>query len=136
MLEKEDLQALQKMFSDSEERMMGKLQESEGRMTGKMQGMIQESEERMTGKMQGMIQESEERMTGKIQKSEDRAVQKAMVMMEQYFDPKFNLLAENQQMILEKMVPLSRVEKIEGDVDLLKIIIRQMREEIDQLKGA
>lgn len=136
MLEKEDLQALQKMFSDSEERMMGKLQESEERMTGKMQGMIQESEERMTGKMQGMIQESEERMTGKIQKSEDRAVQKAMVMMEQYFDPKFNLLAENQQMILEKMVPLSRVEKIEGDVDLLKIIIRQMREEIDQLKGA
>ena len=95
MLDKEDLQALQKMFSASEER-----------------------------------------MTGRVQKSEDRAVQKAMVMMEQYFGPQFNLLAENQQMILEKMVPLARVEKIEGDVDLLKIVIRQMREEIDQLKGA
>lgn len=65
MLDKEDLQALQKMFSASEER-----------------------------------------MTEKIQESEDRAVQKAMVMMEQCFDPKFNLLAENQQMILKKMVPL------------------------------
>lgn len=86
--------------------------------------------------IQKIISGSEDRMLGKIQESEDRAVQKAMVMMEQYFDPKFNLLAENQQMILEKMVPLSRVEKIEGDVDLLKIIIRQMREEIDQLKGA
>lgn len=106
MLDKEDLQAIQKIISGSEDRMLGK------------------------------IQKSEDRMLGKIQESEDRAVQKAMVMMEQYFDPKFNLLAENQQMILEKMVPLSRVEKIEGDVDLLKIIIRQMREEIDQLKGA
>ena len=106
VLDKEDLQAIQKIISGSEDRMLGK------------------------------IQKSEDRMLGKIQESEDRAVQKAMVMMEQYFDPKFNLLAENQQMILEKMVPLSRVEKIEGDVDLLKIIIRQMREEIDQLKGA
>lgn len=86
--------------------------------------------------IQKIISGSEDRTLGKIQESEDRAVQKAMVMMEQYFDPKFNLLAENQQMLLEKMVPLSRVEKIEGDVDLLKIIIRQMREEIDQLKGA
>ena len=117
MLDKDDLQTLQQLFSASEARTTAKIQESEERMTGK-------------------IQESEERMTGKIQESEERTSQRAAILMEQVFTPKFNALAENQQAIMEKLIPLERMEKLEGDVDLLKIIIRQMREELDQLKGA
>ena len=31
------------------------------------------------------------------------------VMMESYFDPKFNLLYENQQIMMEQLAPRSRV---------------------------
>ena len=90
-----------------------------------IQELISASEERMTGKMQGMILESEERTS-----------RSAAFLMEQEFSPKFNLLVERMQGIEEKLIPTSRVERLEDDVDLLKIVIRQMREEIDELKGA
>lgn len=86
--------------------------------------------------IQTIVSESEERTAVKINEAKEDIMKSTMVMMEQYFGPKFNLLAENQQILMEKMVPLARVEKVEGDVELIKIIIRQMREELDQLKGA
>ena len=69
-----------------------------------------------------------------------------VAMIKSRFDPMFDLLFEHQRKILALLEPsanrtamtspLTRLEKLEVDVDLLKIVIRQMREEIDQLKGA
>ena len=39
------------------------------------------------------------------------AMQGASVLMESYFEPKFNLLFENQQTMLETLAPKSRVEE-------------------------
>ena len=124
MLDKNDLQMIQEIIMASEQRMFGRIEESEQRMTGK----IEESEQKMTAR----IEESEQRMTGKIDEAENRM----KVMMESYFDPKFNLLYENQQIMMEQLAPRSRVDDLEDDVKFLKSVVRQMNDEIQKLKKA
>ena len=58
------------------------------------------------------------------------------VMMESYFDPKFNLLYENQQIMMEQHAPRSRVDDLEDEVKSLKSVVRQMNDEIQKLKKA
>ena len=58
------------------------------------------------------------------------------VMMESYFDPKFNLLYENQQIMMEQLAPRSRVDDLEDEVKFLKSVVRQMDDEIQKLKKA
>ena len=93
-----------------------------------LQEMILASEQRLFGK----IEESEQRMTGKIEESENRM----KVMVESYFDPKFNLLYENQKIMMEQLAPRSRVDALEDEVKFLKSVVRQMNDEIQKLKKA
>ena len=93
-----------------------------------IQEMMLASEQRLCGK----IEESEQRMTGKIEESENRM----KVMMESYFDPKFNLLYENQQIMMEQLAPRSRVDDLEDEVKFLKSVVRQMNDDIQKLKKA
>ena len=57
-----------------------------------------------------------------------------------YFDaailPKFSLLAEGIQDIQEKLVPRSRVDDLEEEVRFLKVLYRQMNDELQALKKA
>ena len=98
--------------------------------------MIQESEQRMTAKME----ESEQRMSAKVEESASQtlkdAMQGASVLMESYFGPKFKLLFENQQTMMETLAPKSRVDELEEEVAFLRSIIRQNSREIEELKHA
>ena len=124
VLERNDLQQLQELMMASEQRLFGRIEASEQRMSEK----IEASEQRMSEK----IEASEQRMSEKITEAENRM----KVMMESYFDPKFNLLFENQQIMMEQLAPRSRVDELEDEVKFLKSIVRQMNDEIQQLKKA
>ena len=87
-----------------------------------IQEIIMASEQRMFGR----IEASEQKMTAKIDEAENRM----KVMMESYFDPKFNLLYENQQIMMEQLAPRSRVDDLEDEVKFLKSVVRQMNDEI------
>ena len=93
-----------------------------------IQEIIMASEQRMFGR----IEASEQKMTAKIDEAENRM----KVMMESYFDPKFNLLYENQQIMMEQLAPRSRVDDLEDEVKFLKSVVRQMNDEIQTLKKA
>lgn len=58
------------------------------------------------------------------------------VLMESQFQPQFNLLAEGQQAILEKLVPRSRVDDLEDEVKFLKSIVRRLDDDMQSLKQA
>ena len=58
------------------------------------------------------------------------------IVMENEVMPEFNLLADGIADIQEKLVPRSRVDDLEDDVRFLKSMMRQMAEEIRQLKKA
>ena len=124
MLDKNDLQMIQGIIMASEQRMFGRLEASEQKMTAK----IDASEQRMLER----IEKSEQRMTGKIDEAENRM----KVMVESYFDPKFNLLYENQKIMMEQLAPRSRVDDLEDEVKFLKSVVRQMNDEIQKLKKA
>lgn len=58
------------------------------------------------------------------------------VLIESSIMPKFNLLAEGQQTLLETLAPKSRVEELEEEVDFLKSIIKLHSAQIAELKKA
>lgn len=144
MLDEKDLQALSDLidkkldirFQESEARMEArmteKLQESETRMSEK----LQESETRMTEK----LQESETRMSEKLQESEARILEQTAhnmrVLLESYVEPKFKLLAEGHQTLLETLAPKSRVDELEEEVAFLKSVVRIHDRDIQELKKA
>ena len=58
------------------------------------------------------------------------------VIVESEITPKFNLLVEGQQTLLETLAPKSRVGALEEEVDFLKSIIKLHSEQIAELKKA
>ena len=53
--------------------------------------------------MDSKIKESEHRTMQAIRESEQRTMQGASTLMESYFEPKFKLLFENQQTMMENL---------------------------------
>ena len=121
MLDEKDLQAIAQIMDS-------KIKESEQRTAQ----AICESEHRT---MQAIC-ESEQRTAQAIRESEQRTMQGASTLMESYFEPKFKLLFENQQTMMENLTPKSRVDELEEEVAFLRSMIRQHSREIEALKHA
>lgn len=58
------------------------------------------------------------------------------LLLENKVDPQLRLLAEGQQAILEKLVPVSRVEALEDEVKFLRAFVVQLSERVDALQKA
>ena len=125
MLDERDLQAIAQLIDS-------KLQESEQRTVQLIDSKLKESEQRTMG----AIKESEQRTMGAIKESEQRTMQGAATLMESYFEPKFQLLAEGIQSLQETQIPRERFENLEEEVAFLHTIVRQHSREIEKLKHA
>lgn len=75
-------------------------------------------------------------MDFKLAAQKQEIMGEVQVLMESQFQPQFNLLAEGQQAILEKLVPRSRVDDLEDEVKFLKSMVRRMDDELQALKKA
>ena len=136
MLDERDLQAIAQLIDS-------KLQESEQRTAQLIDSKLKESEQRTMGSIKeseqrtmGAIKESEQRTMGAIKESEQRTMQGAAALMESYFEPKFQLLAEGIQSLQETQIPRERFENLEEEVAFLHTIVRQHSREIEKLKHA
>lgn len=58
------------------------------------------------------------------------------VLIENAVTPKFDLLAEGQQEIRDMLIPRSRLDDLEDEVKFLKSVIRQISDDVRQLKKA
>lgn len=58
------------------------------------------------------------------------------VLLENQITPQLRLLAEGQQTILEKLVPVSRVEALEEEVKFLRAFVVQLAERVEALQQA
>ena len=125
MLDERDLQAIAQLIDS-------RLQESEQRTSQLIDSKLKESEQRTMG----AIKESEQRTMGAIKESEQRTMQGAATLMESYFEPKFQLLAEGIQSLQETQIPRERFENLEEEVAFLHTIVRQHSREIEKLKHA
>ena len=129
MLDDRDLQAIAQLIDS-------KLQESEQRTVQLIDSKLQESEQRTAQLIDSKLKESEQRTMGAIKESEQRTMQGAATLMESYFEPKFQLLAEGIQSLQETQIPRERFENLEEEVAFLHTIVRQHSREIEKLKHA
>ena len=83
-----------------------------------------------------LISDSEARTAQRIEEAEKRM----MALMEGYFDPKFNLLADGHKLITEQMAKQEalevRMESVEDRLDVLDSIVKLHSHEIAKLKKA
>lgn len=63
-------------------------------------------------------------------------MQGVAVLMENKIDPQLRLLAEGQQAILDKLVPVSRVDELETEVKFLRAFVVQLAEKVELLQKA
>ncbi len=129
MLDERDLQAIAQLIDS-------RLQESEQRTSQLIDSKLQASEQRTAQLIDSKLKESEQRTMGAIKESEQRTMQGAAALMESYFEPKFQLLAEGIQSLQETQIPRERFENLEEEVAFLHTIVRQHSREIEKLKHA
>ena len=159
MLDEKDLQAIAQLMDEkigaSEKRMMKHVEEavsaSEKRMAERMEKAIDASEARMKKHTEEAVSASEARMkkhteeavnaseTRVTERMETRAGQSEshmLSMMEAYFEPRFNLLGEQIQLIQEKLTSAGDLETLENRVDVVEVVVKQHSREIETLKKA
>ena len=124
MTDQELLQAIREITREeiqaSEKRVMTaareEIQASEKRVLTAAKEEIQASEKRVLTVAKEEIQASEKRVLTaakeEIQASESRIKKETIILMDAEFGPKFNLLAENQAIMLERLDRLER--KVDG----------------------
>ena len=59
-----------------------------------------------------------------------------MALMEAYFTPKFNLLADQIKLTQEKQAPMEALEQTEDRLDVLEAVVKSHSEDIRRLKKA
>ena len=79
-----------------------------------------------------LIADSESRTHAEIRAAEDRW----MTFYESAIQPQLQLLAEGQQTILETLAPKSRVDALEEEVVFLKSIVKNLAQDVAELKKA
>ena len=99
-------------------------------------GLFEASEERMMGKVTGMFEASDERVERRIEAAEQRIMQSVSVLMESKFQPQFDLLVERQDAILNQLTPRSEIDDMKEEIRFPKSCIRQLNQEIENLKKA
>ena len=98
-------------------------------MTQRITAMVDEKIAAAAQRITAMVDE-------KIAAAEQRITKNSVAMMEAYFNPKFNLLAEGQQAIREKVEGLEELRTLSDRVDVLEVVVQTHSREIANLKKA
>ena len=88
----------------------------------------------MDTKMDAMESRMDAKMDAKLAEAKQDIMKGVSVLMEQEFRPQFNLLAEGQQIILEKLEPLEDLEVLETRVSALEAMVKKITRELARLK--
>ena len=82
--------------------------------------------------MQGM----EGRIDQKLAQQKKEIMQEVGVLIENEVTPRFNLLAENQQSMMEKLEWLDDLDIMDTRITALEAMVRKLNREVAQLKKA
>lgn len=113
MLDKEDLQAIKELIDAS----------------------LGVSEERTDVKLAAMEERTDAKLTTMEQRIITEVTQSTLAMMEQYFQPRFDLLAENQKLILQKLDGKVDKEDCQNSMSVVAAAVRAHSRDIEELKA-
>ena len=106
MLDKDDLQAIAQLMTQQEQR------------------LIQ------------LMAQQEQRFVHMMADQKEQIIHEVKVLIEADVMPKFNLLADGQAAILEKMAPADKLEALEDRVTVLEAVTKKHSRDILELKKA
>ena len=86
--------------------------------------------------MDQKLAEQDKRLDQKLAEQRKDIMQSAAALLDAEFTPKFNLLAENQQIIMEKLEPLEDLPVLEARVSALETMVKKLNRQVNQLKKA
>jgi len=87
----------------------------------------------MEKQRQDIMSETKGLLAQQKQEILDETTQRMKVLLDTEVTPKFNLLAENQKIMLDKLAPKSELEELRSEVSVLKLAIRSINQEIAEL---
>lgn len=94
-----------------------------------MDSRIGESEKRMAKLMdQSLAQQKQEIL--------DETTQRMKVLLDTEVTPKFNLLAENQSIMMEKLERLDDMEVMDTRITALEAMVKKLNRDVEKLKKA
>ena len=114
MLDEKDLQAIAQLLAQQEERLMGE-----------MDSRFAQQEERLMGEMDRRFAQQK----GEI-------MHEVKLLMEGYFDPKFNYLADGLEMLKERCLSREELEETNDRLEVLEAVVKLHSREIEKLKKA
>lgn len=114
MLEEKDLQAIAEMIKGIETRIDQKLDQQE-------QDIMSDTKNLLAKQKQEILDESTRRIK---------------LLLDTEVQTKFNLLADGQRDILDALTPKSEFEKLRSEMDVLKLAVRTLSQELAELKKA
>ena len=121
MLDEKDLQAISQLFAQ---------QRSD---------MIQEMDVRFDSLREEMdvrFDSLREEMEVRVAKQKSEMMHEFRLLMESYFDPKFNYLADGLELLKEKVVGREKLEETSDRLDVLEAVVKVHSREIEKLKKA
>ena len=105
-----------------------------------LRGMLAEQKQDILGETTKMLAEQDKKFVGMLAEQKQDILEESAanmrVMIESYFQPQFNLLAESIKSIEEKMIPRSEIEELHNEIDFLKMVVRSLSQDVAELKKA
>lgn len=71
-----------------------------------------------------------------VTEAEKRIAKSTVALMDAEFSQRFNLLAENQQIMLEKLERLDDMEVMDARITALEAMVKKLNRELEKLKRA
>lgn len=86
--------------------------------------------------MKGMEDRIDQKLEKQKQEILDESTSRMKLLLDTEVQTKFNLLAEGQRDILDALTPKSEFEKLRSEMDVLKLAVRTLSQDLAELKKA
>ena len=121
MLDAKDIELLRGMLAEQDKKFSERFDAQDKKFSEKFDAQDRKFSEMLAKQKQDILEESAANMR---------------VMVESYFQPQFNLLAESIKSIEEKMIPRNEIEELHNEIDFLKMVVRSLSQDVAELKKA
>ena len=86
--------------------------------------------------MKGMESRIDQKLEKQKQEILDESTRRMKLLLDTEVTTRFNLLAEGQKVIMDAITPKNEIEQIRGEMDVLKLAVRTLSQDLAELKKA
>lgn len=90
----------------------------------------------MEKQKQDIMSETKDLLSQQKQEILDETTQRMKILLDTEITPKFNLLAENQSIMMEKLERLDDIEVMDTRITALEAMVKKLNRDVEKLKRA